>query len=96
MRVAVDGVTGEDFWKKPRMDFWFFIFCVLEDDRFRAPVVGVAATDGEDAAAALPLAMAELWKSTWQGRVRFKEAARKKLTQLTPALTMNNGKREGS
>jgi hypothetical protein len=52
-RVAVDGVAGEDFWKKPRMDLWFFMFWVLDVDRFKA---GVAAA-GEDAAP-LPLAIA--------------------------------------
>jgi hypothetical protein len=32
--LRVEGVDGDDFWKNPRIDFWFFIFCVLEVDRF--------------------------------------------------------------
>lgn len=52
---APDGVDGEDFWKKPRIDRWFFIFCVLEVDRFSTAEGGVAAV-GEDAAPA-PLAI---------------------------------------
>jgi hypothetical protein len=52
---AADGVDGEDFWKKPRIDRWFFMFCVLEVDRFSAPEGGVAVV-GEDAAPA-PLAI---------------------------------------
>jgi hypothetical protein len=52
--VAVDGVDGEDFWKKPRLDLWFFMFWVLDVDRFKA---GVAAAEGEDAAP-LPRAIA--------------------------------------
>jgi hypothetical protein len=40
----LDGVAGDDFWKNPRMDFWFFMFCVLEDVRFRA-AGGVAVGD---------------------------------------------------
>lgn len=51
---AVDGVDGDDFWKNPRIDFWFFIFWVLEVDRFSAPDGGVA-VGGEEAGG--PLAM---------------------------------------
>lgn len=52
---AVDGVEGEDFWKNPRIDFWLFMFCALEVERFSTPDGGVAAL-GDDAAGA-PLAM---------------------------------------
>lgn len=37
LALALDGVAGEDFWKKPRMDFcWLFIFWALEVVRFNA------------------------------------------------------------
>lgn len=52
---AVEGVEGEDFWKKPRMDFWLRMFWALEVVRFNAPEGGVAVV-GEDAAGA-PLAI---------------------------------------
>lgn len=52
---AVDGVDGEDFWKNPRIDFWFFIFWVLDVERFSAAEGGVAA-EGEEAAG-VPLAI---------------------------------------
>jgi hypothetical protein len=47
LRWTVEGVDGEDFWKNPRIDRWFFIFCVLEVDRFKP---GVVAAAGDDAA----------------------------------------------
>jgi hypothetical protein len=31
-----DGVAGDDFWKKPRMDFWLRMFCVFGVARFKA------------------------------------------------------------
>ena len=50
-RVLVfDGVAGEDFWKKPRIDFWFFMFWVLEDVRF-STAGGVAEGDDSEALA---------------------------------------------
>lgn len=55
---AVDGVEGEDFWKKPRIDFWFFIFCVLDVVRLSGPDEGVVATVGEEAAP-FPFAIAD-------------------------------------
>ena len=48
-RRAADGVPGEDFWKKPRIDFWLFMFCVLDVVFFSAAEGGVAAAVGEDA-----------------------------------------------
>lgn len=56
--VAAEGVDGEDFWKKPRMDLWFFMFCVLDVERFRPLEAGVVAAVGEDAAP-FPLAIAD-------------------------------------
>lgn len=53
--VVAEGVEGEDFWKKPRMDRWFFMFCVLDEDRFRLLEAGVVAPD----AAPVPLAIAD-------------------------------------
>lgn len=55
---AVDGVEGEDFWKKPRMDLWFFIFCVLDVVRLSGPDEGVVAMVGEEAAP-FPFAIAD-------------------------------------
>ena len=46
---------GEDFWKKPKIDFWFFIFCVLEVDLFNAGVVSEAAAGDEAAPFALAI-----------------------------------------
>jgi hypothetical protein len=48
-------VEGEDFWKKPRMERWLFMFWVLAEERFR-PAAGAAeeggvAVGGEDDAA---------------------------------------------
>jgi hypothetical protein len=47
-------VEGEDFWKKPRMERWLFMFCVLAEERFR-PAAGAAeggvVVGGEDDAA---------------------------------------------
>lgn len=54
---AADGVEGDDFWKNPRIDFWLFIFCVLDVVRCSAPGGGVAVVVGEDAAE-VPLAIA--------------------------------------
>lgn len=42
--LPLDEVAGDDFWKNPRMDFWFFMFCALEDVRFKA-AGGVAVGD---------------------------------------------------
>jgi hypothetical protein len=58
---APDGADGEDFWKKPRIDRWFFMFCVLEVDRFSAPEGGVAVV-GEDA---VPAPLAILTETQW-------------------------------
>lgn len=42
-----EGVAGEDFWKKPRMDFWFFMFWVLEVVFFSAAGCGGVAVGDE-------------------------------------------------
>lgn len=42
-----EGVAGEDFWKNPRMDFWFFMFCVLEVVFFSAAGCGGVAVGDE-------------------------------------------------
>jgi hypothetical protein len=46
-------VAGDDFWKKPRIDFWLFIFWVLEVVRFSAAVGGVPAVGDEAASLAI-------------------------------------------
>lgn len=56
-RRAADGVDGEDFWKNPRIDFWLFIFCVLDVVLFSTPDGGVAVAVGEDAAGVVPFAI---------------------------------------
>jgi hypothetical protein len=38
--LRVEGVDGDDFWKNPRIDFWFFMFWVLGFDRFSGVAAG--------------------------------------------------------
>lgn len=47
--MAEEGVAGEDFWKNPRIDFWFFMFWVLDVVRLSAVEGGVPV--GDDASA---------------------------------------------
>lgn len=42
----LEGVAGEDFWKKPRIDFWVRMFWVLGVARLSA---GDDAADGDEA-----------------------------------------------
>lgn len=48
--LLLDGVAGDDFWKKPRIDFWLFMFWALEVVFFRAEG-GVAEGDSAEALA---------------------------------------------
>lgn len=49
--LADEGVAGDDFWKKPRIDFWLFMFWVLEVVRFSAVEGGVPVGDEASALA---------------------------------------------
>jgi hypothetical protein len=63
--IRVEGVDGEDFWKNPRIDFWFFIFCVLDVDFLS----GVAA-GGEEAGCPLAISNNALYRVLSADRFR--------------------------
>lgn len=57
-----EGVTGEDFWKNPRIDFWFFMFWVLDVVFFStAGCGGVAVGDEAEALAIVGEKMQLRW-----------------------------------